>query len=953
MVQKTNLWGIGRSRRRSLRFEPLELRLALDSGVVFNEIMYHPAGEDSAMEWVELTNQMCVDIDISEWRLDGAISYEFPEGTIIPAEGFVVIAADPAGLRDSEGVQDAMGPYEGRLSNGGEELRLLNNSDRLLNSIAYDDAAPWPLAADGGGPSLAKTDPTRADNPAEIWTSSVLVGGTPGRENFSPADYRVERTVLAYDAGWKYEQSGTDLGTAWVDPAYDDSAWPAGPGLLYVEPAALPAPKGTELTLGPQTFYFRSEFEIADLENTVYVCVNPIIDDGAVFYVNGTEIGRFNMPEGDVTYATPADDSLSDATVSGAIAVPMELLQQGGNLLAVEVHQHGGTSSDVVMGAEVVIEKIDVAPENAVPKLVFNEVNELPVGEETWFYLELFNQSESGAVDLAGYRIETSLGRSCTFGDTVSFTYQNYCVVFEEQLGFRPSVGERLYLVSPDGSRVFDAVEIQSRPVGRLPDGEGPWYFPSDPTPAFENTFAPESGPESGIVINEIMYQYRPLWLPEYAESDEEWIEFFNKSDQPVDLTGWAITDAVEYAFPPGTVLSPGEYLVVARDAAALSAKYPDAVILGNFTGRLDNDGERILLLDAAGNPADEVHYYEGGNWPDHADGGGTSLELRDPDADNTVAENWADSDEGDKTQWQTITYRGVAVPSTCGPDGQWHEFIMALLDAGEVLVDDVSVVERPDSAAKQLIQNGSFDTVDAWRILGTHETSEIVFDPDDPGNNVLHLISTGRADDMHNHVETTFVDNVDIVNGREYEISFRVKWLAGSPLFNTRLYFQRLAQTTLLVQPETAGTPGGRNSAWKANLGPTFTGVRHSPAVPRPGEQIRVEAYVADPDGVAECRLWYRWNDGEWQEYPHGRLRRRTLRHRNRREGRFQRLAVLRRSGRRRGGRRYVSGRRTRFRRLRQSRRRTRRDERPAQFSHRHVGIGDPVAARFDQRPE
>lgn len=847
---------------RPLRFERLEAKLALDSGVIFNEIMYHPADPHSTLEWVELYNQMCVDIDISEWTLQGGVDYQFPEGTIIPGEGYVIVAADPLALRDIAGVQGAFGPWEGRLDSGGEEIRLHNNSGRLLNAVDYDDSGSWPLAPDGSGTSLAKKDPTRSDNGPGVWTSSNVVGGTPGRANFTVHDERIEETILPYTAAWKYEQSGTDLGAAWIEPGYDDSTWPSGPGLLYVESAELPAPKGTELTLGPQTFYFRSEFQIADLENTVYACVNPIIDDGAVFYVNGAEIGRFNMPEGNVTHSTAAASPLSDASVSGSIYIPMDLLQAGANTLAVEVHQHGGTSSDVVMGAAVVIETINQAPYAATPKIVFNEVNVLDVGGQALFYVELFNQSDTYGVDLQGYRIKTSLGRSFIFASSNYVSYGDHHTLSEHELGFRPEAGERLYLVSPNGSRVFDAVEVQASPLGRLPDGTGPWYTPDVPTPGFENSF----DVETGIVINEIMYHHRPLWLPEYTESGEEWIELYNRSDAAVDLSGWSFTEGVKYVFPQGTVLNPGEYLVVAGDAAALAAKYPTVPVLGNLSGSLANDGERILLLDTAGNPADEVYYYDEGNWPGFADGAGSSLELRNPDTDNSVAESWAASNEGDKGQWQTITYRGVAMPSTCGPDGTWHEFAMALLDPGEVLVDDVSVIESPRGAAKQLIQNGAFDTTGAWRILGTHETSRIVADPDDPGNNVLHLISTGRADDVHNHAETTFIGNVDIVNGREYEISFRVKWLAGSPLFHTRLYFQRLAQTTLLVQPETSGTPGARNSTYEANVGPTFTGVSHSPAVPRPGEQIRVEAYAADPDGVAECRLWYRWNDGQWQ---------------------------------------------------------------------------------------
>src|SRR5262245_58258755 len=62
---------------------------------------------------------------------------------------------------------------------------------------------------------------------------------------------------------WKYDQAGQDLGTAWKDPGYDDSAWPAGAGLLGLEtsvPPPYPIPINTLLALGsPQviTYYFR------------------------------------------------------------------------------------------------------------------------------------------------------------------------------------------------------------------------------------------------------------------------------------------------------------------------------------------------------------------------------------------------------------------------------------------------------------------------------------------------------------------------------------------------------------------------------------------------------------------------------------------------------------------------------------------------------------------------
>src|SRR5262245_5758913 len=67
---------------------------AADCVVVFNEVMYHPTGPDAATqearEWIELRNQMTVDIDMSRWSLAGGLSYTFPANTILPAGGRIV-----------------------------------------------------------------------------------------------------------------------------------------------------------------------------------------------------------------------------------------------------------------------------------------------------------------------------------------------------------------------------------------------------------------------------------------------------------------------------------------------------------------------------------------------------------------------------------------------------------------------------------------------------------------------------------------------------------------------------------------------------------------------------------------------------------------------------------------------------------------------------------------------
>ena len=165
--------------------ESLEPRQMLDSTVVLNELMYNPAGADESLEWVELHNQMAVDMDLSDWRLDDGVDFTFPEGTVIPGGGYLVVASNPGALETAGVFTGALGPYTGRLSNSGEQIELFNNSDRLMDGVDYGDDVNWPVAPDGSGASLAKIEPLSASEPAGNWAASAQVNGTPGAVSFT------------------------------------------------------------------------------------------------------------------------------------------------------------------------------------------------------------------------------------------------------------------------------------------------------------------------------------------------------------------------------------------------------------------------------------------------------------------------------------------------------------------------------------------------------------------------------------------------------------------------------------------------------------------------------------------------------------------------------------------------------------------------------------------------
>ncbi len=159
--------------------------------------------------------------------------------------------------------------------------------------------------------------------------------------------------VTLTNSTWTANDSGTDLGTNWLDQAYDDTqaGWSSGLGLLgYTpQPAAYP-PIATPLATGQNTYYFRTHFQwINDSANVAFVVTN-LLSDGAVYYLNGTEVSRVRMPTGDVSYATAAAATNHPAGHADILGVDGGVLQYGDNILEVETHQAPASAAEMVFG---------------------------------------------------------------------------------------------------------------------------------------------------------------------------------------------------------------------------------------------------------------------------------------------------------------------------------------------------------------------------------------------------------------------------------------------------------------------------------------------------------------------------------------------------------------------------------------------------------------------------
>jgi regulation of enolase protein 1 (concanavalin A-like superfamily) len=170
---------------RALPFEPLGQCSRLTS-LVISEIMYHPT--NAALEFIELFNSRGEPADLSGWQLDGSVAYTFPQGTVLPAGGFLVVARAPAELASAYDLAGVLGPFTNNLPNDAGTVRLRHPSGAAFLEVNYTDQPPWPVAADGAGHSLVLARASLGENNPRAWAASDAAGGSPGRIDSYTAD---------------------------------------------------------------------------------------------------------------------------------------------------------------------------------------------------------------------------------------------------------------------------------------------------------------------------------------------------------------------------------------------------------------------------------------------------------------------------------------------------------------------------------------------------------------------------------------------------------------------------------------------------------------------------------------------------------------------------------------------------------------------------------------------
>ncbi len=479
-------------------------------------------------------------------------------------------------------------------------------------------------------------------------------------------------------------------------------------------------------------------------------------------------------------------------------------------------------------------------------------------------FIELYNHAGqpvdlSGCVltdDLATNKFVVPAGVTAGPGGFVSFD--------QTQLGFTLNgAGGILYLIKPDGSRILDAVPFEGQAdgvsFGRWPDGASEFYSLAARTPGTGNG-AIRSG---NVVINELMYD------PISGNDDDQYIELYNQGTNAVNLGNWRFISGVSFTIPPGAALAPNGYLVVARNATNLFARYPNlnsGNTVGDYSGKLSHNGDRVALASPHTlNGAtiyvveDEVTYGTGGRWGQWSAGGGSSLELTDPRGNHRLAANWADSDESQKSSWINIENTGV-LDNGQNYDSTIDYAQIGLLDVGECLVDNIEVLSSASTVNN--VTNPDFEAgLLNWRLQGCHVRSSLEASGYQSGHS-LHVRCSDRLWTGVNSCEISLKPN-SMAAGQTATLRFKARWLHGWPEALLRLNGNWLEATGALPVPTNLGTPGAPNSRSVPNAGPAIYAVTHTPTLPAAGQATVVTARVHDPDGVTSLTLNYRLDPG------------------------------------------------------------------------------------------
>lgn len=325
------------------------------AAVIINEIDYAPSGSANPAEFLELWNTGTSAVSVAGWQFDAGVTYTFPAGSSIAANGYVVISGDPTSFATRWGFTP-LGPWTGKLSNDGEQVRLKDAAGTIIDSVTYSPGFPWPTAAAGDGSSMELINGTLDRNLGGSWRSSGQPAGSSENQVFVPPR----------DLSWHYRKGRSEASSpisAWRNVGFtEDSSWLIGQTSIGYgdddDNTIL-----TDMINSYTSVFLRRGFTIPTGQKPTSLTIHARVDDGCVIWINGTEVARFHVNSALVPrYNSVATDHEADPSAFESVTVTGadKYLVEGANVVAVQALNSSLNSSDFTIDVWV-----EAAPSNA------------------------------------------------------------------------------------------------------------------------------------------------------------------------------------------------------------------------------------------------------------------------------------------------------------------------------------------------------------------------------------------------------------------------------------------------------------------------------------------------------------------------------------------------------------------------------------------------------------
>jgi hypothetical protein len=498
---------------------------AAANGIVINEIMYHASGSD--LEFVELYNATGSSISVENWTLRDDNDGHTPcrlTGTLEPG-GYLVVASSIGlftltypGVSPVSANGFNTGGSAWALGNANDAVRLFDASGVLRDVVSYSDGGDWPGSPDGDGPSLELLNPGLDNALASSWDPSMSSGGTPGRIN----------SVHTSDAA-PVCRDGDRL-TEWPDAS---------------------AP----VTVTVYAF---------DAEGPVTVLL--MVDTGA---------GYSALPMNDS--GTGGDAAAGDTLYSAFIPA-----QPGGTIVRYYAMATDAAGQSDFWPGSAPVEYHAFTVGYTPPALRITELMAANRGSvrdgfgdaEDWF--EIKNEGNLTA-ELGGMFVTDDLGSTRKFRLPARTLAAGATLLIWADDETDEGTLHANFKLSAEGEEIglFETVDhgnglVHGWKFGRMGENQTMGFLTAEasvpeylslPTPATNNGGASFY---SAVCINEFQC------TSDFGGPDD-WVEIYNRGSAAYDLSGCFLSDErgdnTKWTFPQGTLLEPGDFLVVYEDA--------------------------------------------------------------------------------------------------------------------------------------------------------------------------------------------------------------------------------------------------------------------------------------------------------------------------------------------------------------------------------------------------